>query len=238
MKKLLGYIKFGVLFLLIVLLYAFTTARNHERKIEEIKVEFIEEQSPYVNETMVNKLLIQNQNRATSVGKEILALNKVEKQLDQHEMIQNSDVYLSVDGKLKVSIRQRTPIARVDAVTPFYVDTKGEIMPLSNNYSAHVPLVYNVSEREVSEIFPLLKEIREDEFLKKHVVSVYRNRQGNYELGFRVYAFKVNFGKAENLKSKVSNFKAFYKKAIKDKNLKEYRTISLQFRNQVVCTKK
>ena len=48
----------------------------------------------------------------------------------------------------------------------------------------------------------------------------------------------AQLGKIENLEQKIKNFKAFYKKAMKDKKLNAYRRVSLQFDNQVVCTKK
>ncbi|WP_247672514.1 hypothetical protein [Aquimarina sp. MMG016] len=234
--KMLTYIKFISLTGLIVFLFAFTSKRNEGRKIHQVQVEFVQEQNPYVNEQAVNKLLIQNPEQVTSVGKEILVLNTVENELDAHKMVEDSDVYLTVNGELRARIKQRTPIARVDAITPFYVDVTGNMMPLSTNYSAHVPLVHNVSEREVSEIYPLLRKIQDDEFLKKHVVSVYRNSKGDYELGLRVYSFAVVFGKIEELNSKVKNFKAFYQKALKDQSLDRYKKVSLQFSNQVVCT--
>ncbi len=236
MKKVLTYIKFTGLVALIVFLFAFTGNRNELRKIKEVEIEFVEEQNPYINELTVNKLLIQNQVGVTDVGKEILVLNNVEKGLDAHKMIEDSDVYLTVNGQLKARIKQRTPIARVNAIVPFYVDITGNTMPLSDNYSAHVPLVSNVSEREVSEVFPLLRKIQKDKFLKKHVVSVHRNLSGDYQLGLRVYDFEVIFGKVEALDSKVKNFKAFYQKALKDQSLNKYNKVSLQFRNQVVCT--
>ncbi|MDH7445166.1 cell division protein FtsQ/DivIB [Aquimarina sp. 2201CG14-23] len=238
MRKMLVYIKFLSLIALVVFLFAFTGNRNEKRKIKAVEIEFVKEQNPYINELTVNKLLIQNQVGVTDVGKEILVLNIVEKGLDAHKMIEDSDVYLTVNGQLKARIKQRTPIARVNAVVPFYVDVTGNTMPLSDNYSAHVPLVSNVSEREVSEIFPLLKKIQDDEFLKKHVISIYRNVQGDYELGLRVFDFKVIFGKVEHLNDKVKNFKAFYQKALKDQSLNKYKKVSLQFSNQVVCTLK
>ncbi len=230
------YLKFIGLAVLIIALFAFTSKRNKQRKISKVIVEFVEEQDPYVNEATVNKLLIQNQERATNVGKEILVLNNVEKGLDSHKMIEHSDVYLTVNGELKAQIKQRTPIARVNAVTSFYVDVTGNTMPLSDSYTAHVPLVHNVSEIEVSGVFPLLKKIRDDEFLKKHVVDVYQTSKGYYEFELRVYPFRVAIGKIEELDSKVRNFKAFYQKALKDQSLGKYKKVSLQYSNQVVCT--
>lgn len=238
MKRIIHYLKYIGLLTLIIFLFAFTKKRNEERTINKVGIEFIEEQNPYINEHTVNKLLIQNSEGVTNVGKETLVLNIVEKELDAHKMIENSDVYLTVNGELKVKIKQRTPIARINAVTPFYVDATGEMMPLSNNHAAHVPMVYNVSQREVKEIYPLLTKIQEDAFLKKHVVSVNKNQEGAYEMGLRVYTFTIVLGKIELLDSKIDNFKAFYQKALKDKSLNAYKKVSLQFSNQVVCTKK
>ncbi|TYP75851.1 cell division protein FtsQ/DivIB [Aquimarina intermedia] len=238
MKRIMHYLKYVGLLTLIIVLFAFTKKRNEERTIDKVRIEFIEEQNPYINENTVNKLLIQNSDGVTSVGKETLVLNIVEKELDAHRMIENSDVYLTVSGELKVKIKQRTPIARINATTPFYVDATGEMMPLSKNHAAHVPMIYNVSEREVKEIYPLLIKIQEDDFLKKHIVSVTKNQEGAYEMGLRVYTFTIVLGKIELLDNKIDNFKAFYQKALKDKTLNAYKKVSLQFDNQVVCTKK
>ena len=93
-------------------------------------------------------------------------------------------------------------------------------------------------KEEVSEVFPLLKKIQEDEFLKKHVVGIHGSIKRSYELELRVYDFKVVFGEVENLDNKIRNFKAFYQKALKDKSLNKYKKVSLQFSNQVVCTVK
>ena len=235
-KRMLTYLKFVGLFVLIIVLFAFAGKRNERRKIKEVYVEFVEEQDPYISESMVNKLLIQNHGRVTNVGKEILVLNTVEKELDSHKMIEHSDVYLTVNGELRARIKQRTPIARVNAVTPFYIDVTGKRMPLSKSYSSHVPIVHNVSERELSNVFPLLKKIREDKFLKMHVVAIYRNAEKSYELELRTNAFRLVIGKIEDINRKIKNFKAFYQKASKDKTLNKYKKVSLQYNNQVVCT--
>ena len=86
-KAIITYLKFIGLISLIVFLFAFTGKRNEKRKIHQVQVEFIEEQNPYINEQAVNKLLIQNHEQVTNVGKEILVLNTVEEALDAHKMV-------------------------------------------------------------------------------------------------------------------------------------------------------
>lgn len=235
-RTLIHILKFTLLIVFIGFLFAFAERRNELRKVKELQIEFVDEQDPYVNELTVDKLLIQNQMGVTNVGKEILALNIAENALDAHHFIEDSDIYLTVNAELRARIKQCTPIARVNALRPFYIDEKGNKVPLSESYSARVPLVSNVSEREIKELFPLLKKIKEDEFLKKHVVSISRKSKGNYEIGVRVFDFVIDFGKVELLDRKIKNFKAFYQKAIKDKSLEKYQKVSLEFKNQVVCT--
>ena len=238
MKKIKNILKFAVLTAIIGFLHSFAGTRNKQRRIKDLQVEFVEEQAPYINALAVDKLLIQNQVGVTNVGKEILALNTAEIALDNHRLIEESDVYLTVNGELIAQVKQRTPIARVNATTPYYVDVTGNTMPLSESHSARVPLVNNVSKSEIKTLFPLLKKIRDDEFLKKHITGVTRDTNGAYHLGLRVFDFEIHFGKVERIEGKFKNFKAFYQKALKDESLGKYKEVSLQFRNQVVCTLK
>ncbi len=226
------------LILILIVVFAFTNKRNNARAIKNATIEFQGEQNPYITESVVNKLLIQNQDSFGNVEKETLVLNTIESRLDTHKMVKDSDVYLTVNGELKVNVRQRTPIARVSALPSFYVDDYGEIVPLSKNYTAHVPLVYNVDKNDVEEIYPLLKKIYEDEFLRKHIVQISKNEKLEYELKMRIYPFLIYFGEIKNIDRKVNNLKAFYQKARKDKSLRDYAIVDLQYRNQVVCTKK
>jgi len=50
--------------------------------------------------------------------------------------------------------------------------------------------------------------------------------------------FLVDLGEANKLENKFNNFKAFYGKARKDGTLGKYSSVSLEFSNKVVCTKK
>ncbi len=49
--------------------------------------------------------------------------------------------------------------------------------------------------------------------------------------------FTVHLGGINGLEEKFNNFKAFYTKANRDKTLANYNVVSLEFNNQVVCTK-
>lgn len=238
MKINFNYIKGFLVLALVVFLFGFAEKRNSVRKMTDVEVKFTQTENLYVTEEAVNKLLIVNEVAVKNVGKETLDLNKVETVLNNHEMIENAEVYLTLDGTLKTTISQRKPIGRILGEQSFYVDRLGKIMPLSPYYSARVPVIKGVTEKDLEEVYPLVNYINNDEFLTEHVTGVERLKGGVYMVELRQMDFELFFGKVERIEGKFNNFKAFYKKAHKDNILNTYKMVDLQFGNQVVCTKK
>ncbi|MDX1542437.1 MAG: hypothetical protein R3214_00715 [Christiangramia sp.] len=238
MKRSLGYIKAFGLIAILCFLYGFAEKRHKSRGINEVKVRFTDNENLYVTEEVVNKLLIQNKASVSSIDKETLDLNRVESLLNKHDMIENAEVYLTLDGKLRAEVSQRKPIGRVIGSSSFYLDRKGEVMPLSPFYSARVPLMFGFNEANISKAYPIVDHIRNDEFLTRHITGINRLKGDKYELELRELDFDVYFGDSSNVALKFNNFKAFYKKAQKDKKLDTYKKVNLQFGDQVVCTKK
>ncbi|TQI69884.1 cell division protein FtsQ [Gramella sp. Hel_I_59] len=238
MKRSLKFIQPLILILLIGGLYGFAEHRHKNRKLTNIKVSFTETENLYVTEEVVNKLLIQSNDSVSSIDKETLDLNRVEAMLNDHDMIENAEVFLTLDGKLKATVSQRKPIGRVAGNSSFYLDRNGEIMPLSEYYSARVPLMFGFDGSTVAEVYGIVSYIQNDDFLRKHITGITRLNAEAYALELRENDFQVYFGDTTKIDLKFNNFKAFYKKATKDKKLNTYKKVNLQFGDQVVCTKK
>jgi len=206
--------------------------------VAEIDINFIGENNLYVTHETVSKLLIQNQASIKNMPKETLDLNQLEKALNSNLMIKSAEVYVTVNGIVKADIEQKTPIARVSTSESYYIDDEGFYMPLSNNYTARVPLVTGfVNKKNLKSVFSIAYKVKNDEFLRKNVVEIYQDRNEVLYLKLRQCKFDVKLGNSENLDKKINNLKAFYKKNLNDKTLNDYSKINLQFDNQVVCTK-
>ena len=232
-----NYIKILTILVLIVSLYSFTNVRNNKRVLEKVDIKILDSENLFVTHPMVNKLLIQNNVEVTNITKEKLVLNKLEEALNSNKMVENAQVYLSVNGKLGVEIKQRTPIVRLGGNNPCYLDVNGKVMPLSPIFSARVPLVTgNVSKDNLDDIYKLAMFVRNDEFLSKNVIGIHQ-KGNDFELKFRIENFVIKLGKVENLEKKFNNLKAFYQKALKDNSLNDYAIVDLQYKNQVVCAK-
>ena len=211
MKANFGFIKLTLALVMVGLLYGFTNQRNEVRKLKSVHVEFTDENSPFITLSAVNKLLIQNNDSVTSIAKETLVLKEMESRLLKHPMVRDAQVFVTVNGELRAKIEQRMPIGRVAGSPHYYVDEDGDKM---------------------------LLKLRKDEFMNQSVVGMHQNRDGTVELRMRKMDFKVHFGKVKDIDKKFQNYKAFYKKAKKDKTLTAYNLVNLQFGNQVVAIKK
>ena len=111
-------------------------------------------------------------------------------------------------------------------------------MPLSQFYSARVPLMFGFDGSNVTRAYPIISYIKDDEFLSRHVTGINRLKGDKYSLELRKQDFTLYFGDSSNVALKFNNFKAFYKKAQKENKLDTYKKVNLQFGDQVVCTKK
>lgn len=232
-------IRLVLMIMLVLFLFSFASMRNENRKIAKIDVEIIDEDTPFLLPTMVNKLLIEKNEHSKTITKEGLDLKKLEKSVNNNDFVQKSEVFVSVDGVLKAVVKQKTPVGRVvSEIGSFYLDYEGNRMPLSENYSARVPLVSGkIDAVENEKLSEVLKMIYEDDFLKKNIIGVQVVPNGSLIMQNRNYDYTIDFGKIINIDRKFKNYKAFFQKAVSDSTLNNYKKINLKFTQQVVCIK-
>lgn len=234
-----NYIKIIGLLLVVGGLFAFSNQRNKNRIVSQPIVKNLGDNTLFITDENVSKLLIQNLEPVSEQSKEIIDLNKLESALNSNPMIKKAEVFMSVNGELSAEIEQKRPIARVNTNASYYIDDEGSFMPLSSNYAARVPLITgNIKKNNLETVFQFAKAVDEDEFLKKHVIEIRHNDDKTIDFKIRKSDFTVHVGTLKQLKKKISNFKAFYQKALKDKILDNYKVINLKFDKQVICTKK
>ena len=76
------------------------------------------------------------------IGSPVTSINSkvLELKLKQYSSVKNAEVYVTLEGDIRVEIDQRNPILRVinKRGQSYYIDQEGTIMPLSSKYSSHV----------------------------------------------------------------------------------------------------
>ena len=232
-------IRLIAIFGIVIFLYSFSSNRNANRKLTKSEVIFVGENNLFVQQETVNNMLIDYKDSVINIKKENLDLLKLEKSIDKQPMIEKSQVFVSIDGVLKAVVKQKTPIARLFSENGSkYIDYQGNTMPISEHFTARVPIISGEINKENSnQLFDLFRIIYDDEFLKKNIIGIQILPNGNLKMKNRNFDFDIIFGSPINIEEKFKNYKAFYQKAFADSTLNNYKKISLQFTQQVVCTK-
>ena len=238
-KKLLKYLLLLCLTIGLSLLYGFSLKRNTQKKIVDISVNFEAGDNNFLTHNMVNKLLIQNNETVKNKAKSMLDLYSLENNILKNPYVEKAAVFYTINGMLKTVIKQREPIARiVSENNSYYVDKQGVKVPLSDVFSARVLLISGVKEEEeIKEILPFVKGILKDDFFKKEIVGIHKSAENEFVFSVRSGDYKIDFGKLEDIEVKFKKLKAFYNTAYKNKTIQNYKTITVKYHNQVVCTK-
>jgi len=233
-------IRLIVIIVVMIFLYSFSTKRNEKRVMNDVNISFPKgQENLFITHEIVNNLLKQNLGGSLKVEKDKVDLNTLETVLDDHGMIEKAEVFSTIDGSLSAQIIQKTPIARfVSSNTSYYLDSKGDKMPLSENFSARVPLVVgSLAENGTAKYMELLNEISQDDFLNKNITGIKILPSGSVIMTNRNYDYKIIFGKPVYVKKKLKNYKAFFYHAVKDTLVKQYKEVNVMFTQQVVCKK-
>lgn len=198
-------------------------------------------------------------NRNMLIGQLVNDINvtELEETLDTNPFVESCEVFISARGELNINIKQRTPLVRIVSMNgeTFYVDELGYEMPVSNASSSRVivasgefnitcnPLMQvtkdTVNSKILLKLFALSRMIVQDELLEPLVEQVYMTNSEEYKLITKLGPEVVVLGKFdETIPNRLEKLKAFYKADKVHEQWHLYKSISLKFNNQIVCTKK
>jgi cell division protein FtsQ len=175
-------------------------------------------------------------------------LKNIERELEKDVWIKNAELYFDNNNILKISVEEREPVARIftnDGNT-FYIDSSCKILPLSNKFSARVPIFTsfpNVGKAMLAKDSLLLANAKDlsikiaaDSFLMAMIEQVDVMPKNTFEFIPKVGRQKILFGNAEDADAKFNKLKLFYKNVIAQAGWNKYSVINLQYKNQVVAT--
>lgn len=191
-------------------------------------------------------------------------VSELENVLNSHVAISKAEVYVSVDGEVSIEVAQRKPVIRIFNYDneSYYIDEEGKLMPLSEKYTARVPIangyiaepyakryMYTIKDIQndslakansvLDDLYEVAMFIHKDEFWKAQVEQVYVNREGELELVPMVGDHRIVLGDAVDIEGKFNKLRIFYEEGLNTTGWwNSYSVINLKFKDQVVCTKK
>ena len=211
-----------------------TKIRSNNILTSELVVNFKGKGARFLDVEIVNKLLIQSNDSLFFQQKDMVALNKVEQQFLDHPVVKSAELFTVPEGKLHIEIEERLPIVRIQADNNFYLDEVGKVMPLSDRFTAKVPLFYGeLKEENMQALVQLISKLSSDAFLAAEVID-FQWQNSAFVLGLRSYPFEVVWGEDIAFEHKVEKLKRFCAFTLENKD-KKFNRINLTYDKQVVA---
>ncbi len=191
-----------------------------------------------------------------------ISVEKLRQVILNDQFVKEAEVMITVNGIIRASVVQRKPVLRIFNAQDqsSYIDEEGRLMALSPGHVVRLLVAsgnINVdlsdeavlkknfrcradgtaAEAELNKVFLLAAEINDDDFLKAQIEQIYVNEEGEYELIPKIGHHLIMLGDTSFMKEKLDHLVLFYKNCIRDTGWDRYDTISVKFRNQVLCSK-
>jgi cell division protein FtsQ len=242
--------KIVALVVLIIGSIGFVEKKYSGRLCKAIKVDIDNQfENYFINEADIIDI-ITNRGERRVVGEELgnLNLKEIERKLLDHKFVQEADVYKDLKGNINVMVNQSRPIARLTSPSrkDRYISDRGEILPVSNRYTARVVLIsgYYAEKADLESIMnsefgekllALLHFIEHDKFWKSQIAEMHIDKKGEITMYSQISKQKVEFGQPDNIERKFVKLKIFYKDILPTKGWNDYDRVCLKYKNQIVC---
>ncbi|WP_238858483.1 cell division protein FtsQ/DivIB [Blattabacterium cuenoti] len=224
-----------------IFLFSFSKKIHKKRSLKKLNIII----HPLSNDRFINEMIIKNIlfSRIEKIEKKIgqLCILKMEKKLNNYPFIKKAEVFFSVDGTLNIKIVQKEPILRIkNGNQEYYLTKEAENLELSSFYSSKVILAKGFfSKKEKKYLVDLINTINSDELLNHQIISIKKKIGSNiFILIPKIGNHHIILGDLNNFKSKLKKLKAFYKQYINKIDINQYKSIDLQYNDQVVAKKR
>ncbi|MBD3904363.1 cell division protein FtsQ [Chryseobacterium sp. Ch-15] len=237
MKNKYRILKIAITVIILGFLLSFSLKKFGGQKITDNKISVkMNEKTPvyFIDEKDIREI-VNKENPSRKVGD--LNIPELEKKINALPAVDSANVYLNLNGKLNLDIKQRVPIFRLNYKgKDFYVDEKGVEFPISRTYSHPCMLVTgDVKKDEYEKLAELVDKIDKDDFSKKYFIGISKYKD-SYNLLTSEGIYRVEIGDLDNIELKVKGFKTFVEKYLVFQDPQKYKMISVKYQNQIVTT--
>ena len=236
MKNIFNLIRFtvGVLLLIVMIYFAVINTGDKYCKLSDISIEL--DENKFVTKEVIIEYLRENTLHPDSILLEDVSFRDIENVLTQHPSIKSAEVYSDMNANVFISVTQRNPIVRIqEDKKGYYLDEDGLEMPLSNVYTSRMLLVTGEVNSVINkDLFNLTNFIYNNDFWKKQIVQI--NIENSKLLMLTKLGEQLEFGEIKNVKEKFENLMLYYEKG-NSQNI-DYKSLNLEYKNQIVCIKK
>lgn len=186
----------------------------------------------------------------------MIPLDSLRKTLAKNPWTTEVEASINLKGVLDVNLKECEPVVRIYNISgkSVYLDNDGNIYPENKNYTPHLLIASgyakfpsdkngNVNDSiyvdtDLPELYKIMMSVMADDYAKNCVKQIYLDVNKNYIFYLNNTDIFVIFGDANSVDEKLFKMKHFFMKMLGNPELDNYRSINLNYKNQVICTKK
>jgi len=235
----------------VVLLIAAITRKNNEH-CTKIDIDITGVQNNFFIDKKDVLDILQKTNGGSLEMKPVQSIDiaLMETELQKSQWIKKAEMFFDNNDVLEVKVTEREPVARIftSSGLSFYIDSSMVRLPLSEKFSARLPVFTNfttdavvlskVDSNLTRDIITISRFISNDPFWMAQIdqVDIIPGRNFDFipKLGNQV----IHFGRAENYREKFDNLLCFYKQVLAKKGWSQYSSVDVQFAGQVVAVRR
>jgi cell division protein FtsQ len=238
---------------LVFIALEFSNSKSHSNKCQKVLISIYPIDIHFYNRQRVLEDIKSGLNRNQKLlGSEMGDLNipKLEKSLQEKPLVESAEVFSNLEGEINIKVQQRKPILRVIRYdgTQYYIDQYGIKMPLSEHFTAHVPIANgNIFERYErgdsvysfvgNQLFKIASFVDKQPFYKALIEQIFVRADNELILVPTVGSQFIVFGDANEPEKKFRKLLVFYQEGLNRTGWNKYKSIDLRFEGQVICKK-
>jgi cell division protein FtsQ len=177
-------------------------------------------------------------------------LKSLEVDLKKDIWVKKVQLFFDNNSVLQVIVTEREPVARVfsSSGTTFYIDSSIAMLPLSDKFSARLPVFTNfpsdkavLSKKDsalLRDVYHISVALQKDSFAMALVEQVDITTHRTFEMIPKIGNSIIDFGDATDIDKKLTKLKLFYQEVMTKCGWNYYSAISVQYAGQVVAKRK
>ena len=252
-KKILSIVLWVVTAAALVVLFIFAREDYLETPVKAVNIT-AEPDSGFVRRHELHDMMEQRYG-STKIG--TVDMVKIQRQLDANPWIESNTAYIDLEGNLNVTFNEHKPKFRVFGKDghSVYVTEEGIVLPSSHSYTPYVLIasgnfdlgndtttrrLYDTldGDRNIISALHWSKAIDSNPFISNCVGQLYCNSRNQFELTVKGIDARIIVGDTCLAADKLKRLEIFMKQRIDKPETQAMKIINLNYKNQIVCTKR
>lgn len=166
----------------------------------------------------------------------------LEAQAKRYPLVRDVECYKTLNGKIKIEVSQRVPVLHImnQYGEDYYLDNIGQTISAIPSVIAYRPIVTGCVDKKYATnyLYKLGVYIYYNKFWRATIQQINILPVHNIELVPRIGNHIIYLGGIVHYKEKLNRLFEFYQQGLNKVGWNKYSRISLEFNNQIICTKR